>query len=940
MKSEDKVLGRSTFGVADAASRMLGRAGKVVGVLIAAMAALALAVAPAGATTGHNFSGQFGTPFSNDPGGFQGGGPVGVALDQATGDVYVTDPGHQDPNTFASAPRVERFDSTGAFQSEFAIDPNAYNSPQAIAIDPNGAGALWVGVTDNTTGTGTVVKYALDGTPANVTVTPDPGTSLNAGAVAVDPATGFVYVGGVDGNGAPIVEIFDDAGVFQSSFDGSDDTANDGPFAGVASIAVGDNGHVYVSDPGKNRLNRFSAAGAFQATVASAASTVNGPFVGYGAVAADPVSDEVYLVENGNRVEVFTAGGADHQDIFAGFVGSLTGLAVNNGSGTVYLADQGSSVGQIATPVPASTVATTGSSAVDATSATLEGTVNPEGIDTSYYFEYGTNADYGGQTPGGAAGSGNTTDPYTDQATGLLPNTQYFFRIVGQNTDFSGAVRGETLSFTTAPAAPIIEGTPSFASEIQPDGAKLNGTINPQGSNTTWHFEYGTTTAYGSTAPGSDINGQGDQGVNVPITGLTPGTTYHFRLVANNGTGGDQTGPDHTFRTAPAAPAEATSVTGITAELAGTVNPQGHATTYHFEYGETAPGYGFTTPERSAGSANGEVTVTASIDKLKPGTLYHVRVIATDTTTGVTTTGVDGTFTTNPAPSATTGDVTGVTTDSATFTGLADTHGLGGTFTFYVTATSSPFVTRTDAVTIAPGTPAGPVSATLTGLQPGQTYTVRLGVDSSLVTTVGDTVTFATAPLPPVLPPPPPPTVDNPYGCANPVLKAYNSHPKPGDTITIQGSDLGVGGTVALGGDVVTPSNWTASSFSIVVPDDAKGSLPLTVNCGKGSNTVAIQIYQAPSNTFATPKGKVKGSTASVTLKVPGPGDITIKGSGLKTAKKHVGKAGTYTVKATLSASGKKSLKRHKKLARTLSVSFKPNGGTAATKKVKVTFKR
>lgn len=914
---------------------MHGRVRAVVGVVAAAIAILALGVAPAGATTGHNFTGGFGVPFSTDPGGFSGGSPVGVAVDQATGAVYATDPGRFDPNTFAAAPRVEQFDAAGAFQAEFPIDPNAYGSPQAIAIDPNGAGALWVGVTDNATGTGTVVKYSLTGTPSGDVTVPDAGTTLNPSAVAVDPTTGNVFVGGSDGNGAPIVEVFDDTGAWQATFDGSDN--NDGPFQGVGSIAVDGSSHVYVVDPGKSRVDRFSTSGTFQTTVPSA----GGP-VAPGVVAADPSSDEVYVTENSTRVEVFTAGGAAHQDLFSGFVGNLTGLAVNSGTGTIYFADQGSSVGQIATSFAGSTVTTTGSSAVGATSATLEGDVNPEGIDTNYAFEYGTGPDFENRSPGGAVGNDSSNHSVSDQVAGLLPNTKYYYRVVGDNADFSGSVRGGALTFTTDPAAPIIENTPSYASEIQPTGAKLNGTINPQGSDTNWHFEYGTDTTYGSTASGaSPITGQGDQSVVTdPLTTLTPGTLYHFRLVANNGTGGDQVGPDRTFRTAPAAAAGASSVTGISAVLVGTVNPQGHATTYHFEYGESAPAYGSTTPERSAGSGNGDTTVTTSIEKLKPGTTYHVRVIATDTTTNITTTGVDGTFTTNPAPDATTGEVTGVTTDGATFNGTADTHGIGGSFTFYVTATSSPFVARTDAVAIPAGGAAGSVSARLTGLQPGQTYTVRLGVDSSLVTTVGDTVTFTTAPLPPVQPPAPPPTVSNPYGCANPVLSAYNSHPKPGDRITVSGSDLGVGGTIALGNETITPDGWTSTSIAFVVPDDASGSLPLTINCGKVSNTVAVQMYQAPSNTFATPKGKVKGSTASVTLKVPGPGDITVKGAGLKTAKKHVGKAGTYTVKATLSASGKKSLKRHKKLSRTLSVSFRPNGGTSATKKVKVTFKR
>lgn len=908
---------------------MHGRVRAVVGVLAAAVAILALSVGPAWATTGHTFNTTFGTPGSQDPGGF-GGSPGGIAVDQTSGDVFVADPGHTDSGG-ASAPRVNRYDGAGAPVSDISVDPVAYNNPQGVAVDSANS-LVYVSASSNADGTGAVIQYSLAGASQG-TLTPDTDTTFNgSGPIAVDPANGDVYVAATDSlTFMPIVEVFGSDRSFKGRFDGS--SGNDSALGGIGAIAVDSGGNVYIVDSGKNRLDRFDTAGAFQATVLDA----NPIGIGFNGLAVDPVSDELYVAENSNQVEVFSAGAAAHQDLF-GLGAGISGLAVNAGNDTVYASDPGQGTGVIATTFAGPTVATTGTSAVDANNATLEGTVDPEGNPVDYRFDWGLDRNYGNSTSGGPVASAGS---FSDQIGGLTPATTYHFRIVGSNSDGSGSINGNDRTFTTDAAAPIIENTPSFASQIQPDAATLNGTVNPQGSDTQWYFEYGTSTSYGtSTTPNQTGAGiQGDQPVSAPLAGLTPGTLYHYRLVATNVAGGSP-GPDHTFMTAPAQAAGASSVTGISAALTGVVNPQGHATTYHFEYGETAPAYGSTTPERSAGSGNGNTTVTASIEKLKPGTTYHVRVIATDTTTGVTTTGVDGTFTTNPAPSAATGAVTGVTTDGATFSGTADTHGLGGSYTFYVASTNSPFVTKTDAVTIPAGGAAGGVSASLKGLQPGQTYTVRLGVDSSLVTTVGDAVTFTTAPLPPVNPPAPPPTVSNPYGCANPVLSAYNNHPKPGDRITVSGSDLGVGGTIALGNETITPDGWNATSFTFVIPDDATGSLPLTINCGKVSNTVAVQMYQAPSNTFATPKGKVKGSSVSVTLKVPGPGDITVKGAGLKTAKKHVGKAGTYTVKATLSASGKKSLKRHKRLARTLSVSFKPNGGTAATKKVKVTFKR
>jgi hypothetical protein len=937
-KDKDKVLGRITSGAAVAVPSTPGRTrtvGFVAGLVVAVLAALALSVAPAWATTAHVVTANFGSPGSNDLGGFPPGSPSAVVVDQASGDLFVIDPAHTDAGG-GLAPRVQRFAADGTPEAEFPIDATQYTGPQTIAIDPDNGGALYVGAYD-LIGNGVVLKYDLDGT-AGGTLTPAADTSFNPAALAVDPSNGEVYVGASDtGTGAQIVEVFDHEGTWLRSLDGRDD--EDSPFANVTALAVDGSSRLYVTDVGKTRVDRFSSTGDFELTVVNG----NDRGVTVGALAADPTNDELYVVENNSQVEYFSAGGASHLDVFNPFGAFITGVAVNGGDGTdpldrtVYLADNGQSLGLIATPADGPTVTTTGSSAVGATSATLEGTIDPAGgSNVTYRFEYGLDGvNYGSSTDDTPVSSAG---PVSATPTGLLPNSDYHFRIVGTNQETGATVYGGDATFHTDPAPPVVDGAPPFASDIKVDGARINGTVDPRGTMTNYSVEYGTDTTYGSSAPGGQLEGQGDQPAIVDLTGLAPDTEYHYRIVADNGIGGVQHGADATFRTAPATPAGASSVSAVAATLVGTIRLGGHATKYRFEWGDA--NYGHLTDERDAPGGTGLVTVTDKIDGLTPGTKYHVRVIARDTVTNVTTTGVDGTFTTDPAAIAVTGDVTGVTPTQATFAGDADTHGLAGTYRFYVESSTSTYTSSTEPVTIPPGGGPVTVSGALTDLLPGQTYTVRFTVQSSGYTAFGDAVTFSTPEQPPVLPPPPPPTVADPYGCAAPVLKAYNSHPRPGDAITIAGTDLGVGGTVALGDRTVTPTSWSATSVSIVVPDDAKGSLPLTINCGKASNTIAIQMYQAPSNRFTTPKGKVKGSTATVTLKVPGPGDITVRGAGLKTVKRHVGKAGTYSVKATLSTSGKKSLRRHKRLPRTLHVSFKPNGGTTVTKRVKVTFRR
>jgi hypothetical protein len=77
----------------------------------------------------------------------------------------------------------------------------------------------------------------------------------------------------------------------------------------------------------------------------------------------------------------------------------------------------------------------------------------------------------------------------------------------------------------------------------------LHGQVTAKGSPTSYHFEYGTTTGYGSAAPAPDASagsGMTPVPVSQPISGLTPGTTYHFRLVATN-ENGTIASPDATF---------------------------------------------------------------------------------------------------------------------------------------------------------------------------------------------------------------------------------------------------------------------------------------------------------------------------------------------------------------------------------------------------------
>ncbi len=189
------------------------------------------------------------------------------------------------------------------------------------------------------------------------------------------------------------------------------------------------------------------------------------------------------------------------------------------------------------------------------------------------------------------------------------------------------------------------------ASSVTQTTAIINGSVNPNGQATTYHFEWGTSTSY-DRQTGDKSAGSGSNDVNVyeGLTGLTPGTTYHYRLVAVNPSGTAQ-GQDKTFTTEPIAVAvpvvssgDADNVTATSARLTGTVNPSGASTEYRFEYGTNSTSYGSHTGWISAGNGSSEIGVAVDIGNLNPGTTYHYRLVAKNS--AGTTAGDDKTFTT------------------------------------------------------------------------------------------------------------------------------------------------------------------------------------------------------------------------------------------------------------------------------------------------------
>jgi uncharacterized repeat protein (TIGR01451 family) len=181
--------------------------------------------------------------------------------------------------------------------------------------------------------------------------------------------------------------------------------------------------------------------------------------------------------------------------------------------------------------------------------------INPKGESTSYHFDLGTTTQYGNST---ATQTTSAPEAFDGSATitGLMPGTTYHYRVVATNALVS--TTGQDASFTTppAPAAAGAFAVTEPASDLTTNSATLNGVVNPQGLAVSYHFEWGTTNQYGQSTPTNTASGANPQAVGTPITGLAPGTPYHYRLVVSTPNSTND-GADQVLTTPAATPAAA-----------------------------------------------------------------------------------------------------------------------------------------------------------------------------------------------------------------------------------------------------------------------------------------------------------------------------------------------------------------------------------------------
>ncbi len=487
------------------------------------------------------------------------------------------------------------------FTHPFVSSFGSFSNVQGVAVDSS-TGDVYV----YDGGNGEVLKFDASGAPAEFSSTKTnsitgAGTAASGeGEIAVDnssgPAKGDIYIAHAAGS----INIFDAAGEKISEL-----TEGAGaPWGEACGVAVDASGNVYVglysehinkyvpsANPVTNAdyassiggLSGVCNVGADAAGDAYAITWPNGPVTRYepgqfgslsgtgsivdakgSSLAVDPAGDDVYVDEQDHVVQFGAHGEPFGEPVgtFAssgpGAISGSVGIAVSAFNGDVYVANGQGAVSVFGPGVVLADVVTGEASNVQPESATVSGTINPNGVALSACnFEYGSSASYGqsqacAETPGEIGAGASPVEVHAD-LTGLTPGTIYHYRLAGANAN--GAGTGGDRTF-------IAPGPPSVSAESVVTAtrteAEVEAKINPEFSAAAYHVDYGPSNAYGNTTPQSAPVGSdgSDHTVSTRITGLTPGATYHFRFVATNAVGATQ-GADSLFATYPPQPSSA-----------------------------------------------------------------------------------------------------------------------------------------------------------------------------------------------------------------------------------------------------------------------------------------------------------------------------------------------------------------------------------------------
>ncbi len=469
-------------------------------------------------------------------------GVCGVTVDPKSQDIFVVDPGHN---------AIDIFNSAGAYKSEIS----GLSLPEGTTFEEYSCSVALNDTTGDVFVAGPGVVYvfnSLGGYVSTMTGANTPGKSFGGGFVhvAVDEASGDLYVSdSTDG----VVDRFNSEGVYKSQVE---NVGEAGP------LAVDSQGDIYVASKA-SFVDEFNSSGG---RVGQFNGTPSGPFGNVTGIAVDGEHD-VYISDSGverHAVDEFASSGAflsqtTGSDTPHRSLSEPAGVAAN-AVGDVYVADRtryaapgNASVVDVFGPaVTLPDVSTGQASGLTATAATLSGEVNPNGVPvTSCFLEYGVSSSYGHSVSCASnPGEGTEPVPVTASVTGLQQLTVYHYRLVAGNANSPELQRGEDRTFETY-GHPMIDG--ESAAAVASGNATFQAQIDPHGYDTTYHFEYGPSTLYGTSVPVPDADigaGTSDVAVTAYVQNLQPGTRYHFRVVASNSLGTVE-GSDKTFTTQP-----------------------------------------------------------------------------------------------------------------------------------------------------------------------------------------------------------------------------------------------------------------------------------------------------------------------------------------------------------------------------------------------------
>jgi len=258
---------------------------------------------------------------------------------------------------------------------------------------------------------------------------------------------------------------------------------------------------------------------------------------------------------------------------------------------------------------------------------TLNGVIYKFPEPVNLYFEYGHTPSFGSLVAASPA-SVNDTMMHNIQAyiTGLQANSRYFFRLKGVSG--TGTYYGDTKIFSAIDLPYVGTGS---ATNVTLNSAQLTGNVTNNGIPAALKFDYGLTAYYGNEvdAVPDSATGMGSVYATYSLSGLTPGTTYHFRLKAIN-SNGTSYGNDITFITgAPTASTfPASNISAHSAQLNAMVNANNNRTSIKFEYGLTN-NYGTEVsaiPDSAFGNIN--TSVFFFLYGLISDTTYHYRIKA------------------------------------------------------------------------------------------------------------------------------------------------------------------------------------------------------------------------------------------------------------------------------------------------------------------------